>query len=209
MGRIGIMGGTFNPIHIGHLMLAECAREELDLAEVWFIPTGVSYMKAGKSGAQPEGAIPSSEERLEMTRLAVQDNPCFRCLDLEVKRAGATYTYETLDELGQLYPQHTFYFICGADCLETIENWRCPERIFADCTLVAAVRGEALLSEMEDKKRELVEKYGAEIVLLPFRNLELSSTDIRKRVKNAKSIRYMVTDAVYRYIEEKRFYKND
>ncbi len=209
MSKIGIMGGTFNPIHIGHLMLAEYAREEMGLDEVWFIPTGVSYRKAA---AARDAGMPSAGERLEMTALALEGNPRFRCLDLEVKREGATYTCETLEELRENDPENTYFFLCGADCLYTIETWRSPERIFANCTLVASVRGDADLTDMTDKKKQLEEKYraqGAQIVLLPFRNLELSSTDIRNRVKKEESIRYMVPENVRFYIEKKGFYRDD
>lgn len=206
MSRIGIMGGTFNPIHAGHLMLAEAAREEMQLDEVWFIPTGCSYMKENDSGRE---GFPSPTERLEMTRLAVEDNPDFRCLDLEVMREGFTYSYETLEELRRKYPANSYYFILGADCLYSIENWKAPERLFAACEIVAAVRGDAAMEEMQSKVDELEKKYPARISLLPFRNLELSSTDIRKRVAEGKSIRYMTTDPVISYIRAKGFYKNE
>lgn len=204
MSRIGIMGGTFNPIHIGHLMLAECAREELVLDEVWFVPTGCPYMK--EMELKTGKGMPLPEERLEMTGLAVRDTPYFCCLDIEVKRKGNTYSFETLEELQRLYPGHTFFFIFGADCLYTIENWREPERIFAACEIVAAVRGDASVGAMEEKAAQLYADYGARITLLPFRNLEISSTELRERVKNKKSIRYMTPDRVISYIEEKGFY---
>lgn len=198
------MGGTFNPIHIGHLMLAECAREELSLDEVWFIPTGCSYMKAEQlmSGK----GMPLPEERLEMTELALAGSVFFRCHDIEVKREGNTYTYETLEELKRVNPEHQFFFIFGADCLYAIENWKEPERIFAASDIVAAVRGDISLDAMGEKITQLQNDYGARITLLPFRNLEISSTEIRDRVKEGKSIRYMTPERVISYIEEKGFY---
>ena len=204
MSRIGIMGGTFNPIHIGHLMLAECAREELSLDEVWFIPTGCSYMK--EKQLMRGNGMPLPEERLEMTELALENTPSFRCHDIEVKRAGNTYTYETLEELKRVNPEHQFFFIFGADCLYTIESWKEPERIFAACDIVAAVRGDSSLDAMEEKIAQLRHNYGARITLLPFRNLEISSTEIRERVKEGKSIRYMTPGRVISYIREKGFY---
>lgn len=198
------MGGTFNPIHLGHLMLAECAREELLLEEVWFIPTGCSYMKTERQNGT--GAMPSPRQRLEMTELALKSNKRFCCLDIEINREGSTYSYETLEELGCLYPGHRFYFILGADCLYTIDSWREPARIFAACDIVAAVRGDSPLEEMEAEAARLREKYGARITLLPFRNLEISSTEIRERVRNGKGIRYMTPENVIAYIEEKGFY---
>lgn len=132
--KMGIMGGTFNPIHTGHLLLAQWAMEEAGLDGVLFMPTGNSYMK-------DKGEMLSGPERLVMTQLAIRDRECFYCSDLEVKRGGNTYTYETLESLQFLYPQAKLYFIVGADCLFSIENWYCPEKIFRCCTLLAASRG--------------------------------------------------------------------
>ena len=122
------MGGTFNPVHAAHLALAEWVRDALKLDEIWFIPTGSSYMKDSRD-------ILPGEERLRMVELAIQDNPFFRCLDLEVAREGYTYSYETLEQLNAAYPENSFYFITGADCLFTIDRWKNPERIFGNCTL--------------------------------------------------------------------------
>lgn len=200
MRKIGIMGGTFNPVHVGHLLLAQWAMEENGLDQVWFIPTGCSYMKADKDIIPPE-------ERFHMTSLALSGNDGMRCLDLEVKRQGDTYTYETLEELGRMYPADRFYFIIGADCLFSIESWRHPERIFAGCHVIAAVRGDAPREDMLKKIEELEGRYGAKILLMDFLNLEISSTQIRARVRDKKSIRYLVPDAVAAYIEKKGFYR--
>lgn len=204
MDRIGIMGGTFNPIHIGHLMLAEAAGEALSLDEVWFVPTGYSYMKGNRPSLEK---MPLPGERLAMTELAVQDNARFRCLDIEVRREGATYTYETLEELRATYPDRKFFFVFGADCLYTIENWREPERIFDACEFVAAVRQGASTEAMQEKIAQLRERFDARITLLPFRNLEISSTEIRTCVKEGRSIRYMTPPPVIDYIGEKGFYR--
>ncbi|MBE5865996.1 MAG: nicotinate-nucleotide adenylyltransferase [Lachnospiraceae bacterium] len=202
MSKIGIMGGSFNPIHFGHLMLAECAREEFRLDEVWFVPTGYSYMKQNDS----EGKGPLAVERLEMTRLATEGNSYFQCLDIEVQRKGNTYTYETLQELKSKYPENNFYFIFGADCLYGIEHWKEPEQIFNSCEIVAALRTDFVEEDMQTKINELQEKYNARIHFLPFREIALSSTDIRERVRKGKSIHYMVPESVIFYIEEKGFY---
>lgn len=205
--RIGIMGGTFNPIHMGHLLLAEHARQELGLAEVWFIPTGCSYMK--REQLQKEKGMPSPEERLQMTEAAIEGIPHYRCLDLEMKRSGNTYSYETLEELKANFPDKDFFFIFGSDCLFSIDNWKEPGRIFAACHIVAAVRGAASMDEMKKAKVALLEKYPAQITLLPFRNLEISSTEIRKRVAQGKSIRFMVPKEIEKMIAEKGFYRNE
>lgn len=199
MRKAGILGGTFNPIHMGHLMLAERAMDAVGLDEVWLLPSGISYMKSGQD-------ILPAEERLYMTQLAAAENEHFRCIDTEVRKPGATYTCETLEQLKQEHPETDFYFIVGADCLFTIESWREPERIFAACTLVAAMRGDFSAKEMEQKKCELEHRFGVKIVLLPFFHVEISSTQVRESVAGGKSIRGLVPERVRAYIEEKGFY---
>lgn len=200
MRRIGIMGGTFNPIHMGHLLLAEWAREEATLDEIWLIPSGISYMKKAQE-------VASAEDRLRMTELAAEGNEHFRCLDLEVKRDGYTYSYETLEELNRTYPEDEFYFILGADCLFNLENWKFPERILSCCTLIAAVRDETSLEELSEKKAELERRFGGKILLMPFVRLSLSSTEIRQRIREGMSVRYMTPDKVLSYMEEKGLYR--
>ena len=204
MSRIGIMGGTFNPIHTGHLLLAEHALEAAELDQVWMIPTGCSYLKR-KEGI----AVLPGEERYEMVKLAIADNDRFRCLDLEIRRQGASYSYETMEQLNREYPEHQFFFICGADCLYTMEHWRCADRLFAACGILAAVRGEADIEGMQEKIAELEARFGAQIRLLPFRRIEISSSEIRKRRREDLSVRYLVPEAVRIYMEEKRLYKNE
>lgn len=198
--KIGVMGGTFNPVHTGHLLLAQWAMEEAGLDGVIFMPTGCSYMK--KSAEVLPGA-----ERLAMTRLAISDRDCFLCSDLEVKRAGSTYTCETLEELQAIYPQAQLYFIVGADCLFTIGNWYHPERIFHRCILLAASRNGMTMDGLEEKRQELEEAYQAQILLMAFPDIEISSTDIRKRCRQGRSIRYLVPDSVREYIDRHQYYR--
>ncbi len=200
MRKIGIMGGSFNPVHTGHLMLAEWARSNADLEEIWLIPAGMPYMK-------PPGQLLPGTERLHMTELAVAGNSKLRCLDIEICRTGDTYSCETLEQLNQDYPDCRFHFIVGADCLFSMENWRHPERLFASCTVIAASRGDIPMDRLQDKRVDLEQRYGGEILLLPFVNLSISSTMIRERVRMGESIRYMVPDKVLAYIEEKGFYR--
>lgn len=202
MRKIGIMGGTFNPIHIGHLMLAEWAMSEAELEEIWFIPTGRSYMKADRQ-------ILSGGERLHMTALAVADHPNFRCLDMEIRREGYTYTYETLETLKLQYPDTAFYFIIGADCLFSMDQWKNPERIMNNCTLLAAVRNAASMDEMEQKREALLARFGGNIILMPFVRMSVTSTEIRERIRRGLSVRYMVPDKTLSYIKEKGFYRNE
>ncbi len=196
------MGGTFNPIHLGHLMLAEWASDAAGLDEVWVIPTGVSYMKDQRE-------IAPAADRLHMARLAVMGNKRLKCLDVEVRRRERSYSYETLEYLHEQYPEDAFFFILGADCLFSIENWKDPDRIFRCCTVIAAVRDDVLLSEMEEKKHILELRFHGEIILLPFMRMSLSSTEIRQRIRTGLSVRYLVPDSVLSYIEEKGLYREE
>jgi len=197
--KLGILGGTFNPIHIGHMLLAEAALDEVGLDGIMFLPSGQSYMKDSDE-------VLHAEERLRMTELAVKDNPFFFVSDMEVKREGNTYTYETLSAIKEIHPDTELYFIMGADCLFSIENWRYPDKIFACCTIIAAVRDDVDNDELHAQALYLSEKFDAKIILLPFLKTEISSTAIRERVRNGKSIRYMVSDAVYNFLIDKKLY---
>ena len=195
------MGGTFNPIHIGHLLLAENARENFELDEVLFIPSGCSYMKDKKEVAK-------KEIRLEMTKLAIEDNPFFVLSSIEAEREGNSYTYETLEFLTKQQPDTEFFFLLGADSLFTMETWKHPEIIFRKCTLLAAVRDDKDNSDLARKIAELKTTYDAVIYQISLKEISISSTDIRNRIKNNKSIRYMVPEPVISYIRENHLYQN-
>lgn len=198
--KIGIMGGTFNPIHIGHLLLAENAREHFALDEILFIPSGYSYMKN-------ETEVADKQMRLEMTRLAIEDNPSFTLSSIEVDRAGNTYTCETLKALKEREPENEFYFIVGADSLFSMETWRQPEDIFGQCIILAAVRDDKDKDDIREQMKYLEEKYGANIRQIPFSDIAISSTDIRKKISEGRSVRYMVPDRVISYIEAHDLYR--
>lgn len=200
--KIGIMGGTFNPIHFGHLLLAEQAMEAYDLDEVLFIPSGNPYMK----DTEPivDGII-----RGHMTELALKGHPHFRMSSMELDRKGPTYTYETLETLKEENPDCTYYFILGADSLLTMETWKNPKQIFKNCVVIASVRG----TRTEDKIRKiathLIYEYQADVHILPARFIDLSSSEIRQRIANGKSVRYMLPEEVREYIYENGLYRNE
>lgn len=198
--KIGILGGTFNPIHHGHLLLAQWAMEAASLDGIMFLPTGNSYMKKSSE-------VLPGPERLAMAAAAVADRECFVCSDLEISRGGNTYTYETLKELRQRYPDAELYFIIGADCLFSMEKWRCVEQIFRSCTILAASRSGMSPEALEQKRLELQHRYGASIRLIEFPNMEISSTDIRRRCKQGQSIRYLVPESVREIIETQNYYR--
>ena len=199
MEKLGIMGGTFDPPHIGHLLAAETVAENLGLKRVIFIPTGrISYKDSSRTSPQAD--------RFNMTRLAISGNPLFEISDMEVREEDFGYTYKTLERLAELRPEAHLYFIVGADSLDYMDVWREPERIFEMCT-VAAVNREGFLAESSVKKAdELKNRFGADIRLISMPNVGISSSDIRRRVGSGKSIRYMVTNSVYEYIAQKGLY---
>ncbi|MCM1145890.1 MAG: nicotinate-nucleotide adenylyltransferase [Blautia sp.] len=202
MRKIGIMGGTFNPVHIGHLIIAEKAREQFHLEEVLFLPCGMPYMKSEKE-------ILSGHIRAEMTRLAIEDNPFFDLSTIELEKEGNTYTYETLVTLHEQNPNTEYYFILGADSLWAIESWKEPSKIFQNCHILAAVRDDKSIEDMQKQADILKEKFQASIFLLKTNHIEISSSMIRDFVREGNSIRYLVPEAVYDYIIKNKLYKED
>lgn len=201
MRKVGIMGGTFNPIHNGHLMIADKAREQFELDEVLFMPCGVPYMKESRE-------VETGRIRAEMTALAIQDRPAFTLSRMEIEHRGNTYTYETLERLKAEYPDTVFYFILGADSLFNLTNWAFPERIFANCHILAAMRNQKTKGQMEEQIRYLQEHYGASIFLLETEYLDISSSDIRRKVALGESIAADVPKNVAEYIAAHNLYKN-
>lgn len=200
MRKVGIMGGTFNPIHNGHLMIADKAREQFQLDEVLFMPCGIPYMKSDQT-------ILPGEVRAFMTALAIQDNPFFRLSTIEIEHKGNTYTYETLEYLKTKQPQSEFYFILGADSLFNIAGWVKPERIFASCHILAAARAGSTTEQMEKQVRLLQEKYGANIDILKTEYMNISSSDIRLKAALEESIEEDVPGKVAEYIITHQLYQ--
>ncbi len=198
--RIGIMGGTFNPIHLGHLLLAENAYSAFHLDRILFIPSGCSYMKE-------QSGILDGDTRLRMTALAIEDNPHFQISDIEVRRPGYTYTSETLEQLGTEHPGAELFFLAGADSLSAMETWKDPQLIFQRATVLAAVRDDCGNSRLSRQAQHLREKYDGRIFLIPSGNVEISSSDIRRRIQEGRSIRYLVPERVREYIEQNGLYQ--
>lgn len=197
--KIGIVGGTFNPIHNVHLLLGEAAREQFGLDRIIYIPTGKSYLKQDEE-------IPAGEMRYQMVKLAIDNNPYFTCSRLEIDREGNTYTIDTINELKKMYPGDELYLILGGDTFKQIENWYQSEEIFKNCIILAAVRDNMSIEDMDKQRSYLHDKYGADVRILQFRNIDLSSSDIRKRLLSGRSVRYMVPDAVIEFAILKNIY---
>lgn len=200
--KIGIMGGTFNPIHYGHLLLAENAREQFSLDRVIFIPSGTPYFKDTTK-------LPSGELRYQLVKIAIQNNPYFTCSRLEIDRLGDTYTVDTLIQLERMYPGDQLYFIVGADSLMEMDRWKRANEIFSHCTILASIRGEVGLSDLEKKQSELASKYKANIQLLNGDRVDISSTDIRTRIAAGKSVRYLMSQECIEFIYLKNFFIGD
>lgn len=201
MAEIGIMGGTFDPIHNGHLLLGKQAYAEYGLDEVWFMPSGQPPHKK-------DHMVTEARMRCEMVRLAIAQHPHFVCSEFEIQRAGNTYTAETLRLLAEQYPQHRFFFIIGADSLCEIEKWYHPELVMARTTLLVADReypgAERPIGEQAEYLRA---KYGARIGFLHCPEVDISSGELRELAARGRSIRKYVPEAVHEYIQAHRLYQ--
>jgi len=201
MKRIGIMGGTFDPVHNGHLLLGRQAYEEFDLDEIWYMPSHIPPHKK-------DHKITSAEDRIEMLRLALMGIPYCVVSEFEMQREGNTYTAHTLELLQNEYPENQFYFIIGADSLFQIERWYHPEKVMALTTLLVSGREYEGADRTFDEQIEyLTEKYNA--IILPMHNeeVDIASADIRKRISENKDITKDVPKAVVEYILTRGLYK--
>jgi len=201
MRKIGILGGTFNPIHIAHLILAESAYEQLNLDKILIMPSKNPPHKL-------HDHIVSDEHRIRMIQLAIQDNSHFELSKVELDREGITYTAETLNELTKNYSGDEYYFIIGADSLLQIDGWKSPDEIFRRAHIVAAGRNRLPEKEIVEQINYLTKKYDANIHFLQIPNMDVSSNILRNNRKNGKSIRYYVPSAVEQYILEHQLYKD-
>ena len=197
MSSIGIFGGTFNPIHIGHLTIAEEARLAAGLDEVIFIPSGESYLK-------DPAQIAPQHDRLAMTRLACAGR--YAVSDLEMRREGPSYTCVTCRELREQRPGDALYLILGADSLMEIEAWREPGSIFDSASVLAFTRGGESDGALRAQAARLREKYGAHIDIIDAFSLNVSSSEIRRWAREGHAFRHLVTEPVYQYILDNKLY---
>lgn len=190
--KIGIFGGSFNPPHIAHLILAESLYEKLSLDTVLFMPSSTPPHKQNDTLLDPT-------DRLRLVNLAIAGNDRFSVSDLEIKRGGTSYTIETITALKDIYPNAALYLIVGLDNLVTFHHWVKYSAILDRCTVVAMKRPG---SAMKHVRKEIFEK--STIVDVPY--LDISSTKIREMIRQGKSVRYLVPDAVLEEIEKRGFY---
>lgn len=196
--KIGIVGGTFDPIHNGHLMLGAYAYDNFQLDKIWFMPNGNPPHKSGEIDV---------DFRLDMVKLAIEDKDEFCLSTFEVEEEKHSYSYATLEKLHQLYPKDTFYFIIGADSLFTIELWKEPARVLQACIILAACRDDKDIDKMNKQIAYLTEKYNAEIKLLKMPLIDISSSDIRKKQEKGENIDAFVPKKVLEYIKAHKLYE--
>jgi len=194
---IGILGGTFDPIHIGHLVIAEEARIKLDFSEVLFVPAGQPWRKLDRN-------ITPAVHRVEMVRCAIADNPHFKLCTLEVERPGPSYTVDTLTMLRkQLGSEASLFFILGRDTLAELPLWKEPQKLVQLCRLVVPPRlGSKDLKHLETAIPGLLDK----VIQLDMPVIGISSAEIRQRIAQGLSVRYLVPDEVEKYITEQKVY---
>ncbi len=191
--KLGIFGGTFNPPHIGHLIVAECVCDQLQLDRTLFIPSATPPNKR-------DGSVAPGNERLVMTKMAIDGNQSFEASDIELTRGGVSYSVDTLSALAEMYPKAHLMLIIGADNLIEFETWKSPEKILSKADLVVVTRPgfDAQAQGGEFGKR-------ATFVKVP--QIGISGTDIRRRIKMGKSIRYLVPRPVEEYIVRSGLYR--
>lgn len=194
--RLGIMGGTFDPIHYGHLFVAEEARAIFGLEKVLFVPNGNPPHKK-------DYAITSARHRFAMTQIATAENPFFQCSSIEQERDGPSYTYETLALLRKEYSGHELYYITGVDAVSDILSWKRHEEVIGNAKFIAATRPGF---DPEALKQRLPEAYMNRIYLLRTTAIGTSSTDIRERVRTNLPVRYLTSDGVLDYIRRQNLY---
>ena len=200
--RIGIFGGSFDPIHLGHLILAERCRENAELDQVWFMPSALAPHKQ-------DGAHGTDRQRTEMIELAIGGHEGFQLSKIELERGGVSYTVDTLEHLHENYPNDEFFLLIGDDSLENFGSWRDPHRI-CELSIPLVVNrpgsGEVDLSLLKpfasDSRFREIENWKIECP-----KIELSSSDIRARIQDGKSIRFLTPRGVEKYIETQRVYQ--
>ncbi|MEM6784533.1 MAG: nicotinate-nucleotide adenylyltransferase [Bacteroidota bacterium] len=197
--RWGLFGGTFNPPHVAHLAIAEAMGQALDLERVVWMPAATSPFKQGNADAV------APEHRLAMVKLAIAGNPRFVVSDLEIRRAGVSYTIDTVEAMRAAHPEPALVLLMGGDSLAGFERWHRWHDLLRHVTLGVYRRpGDGLSADL----RELPEDLRAAVTVVDAPDMDLSSTQLRKRVSEGHTIRYMIPEALRKYLDEHGLYKN-
>ncbi len=191
MSKIGIFGGTFDPIHMGHLITAQSVREVRELDKIIFIPAFISPHKTSADAS-------STKHRSNMIKIAIEDVPFFECSEIEIKKGGISYTVDTLRELKKIYDE--IEFIIGYDNIFSFHKWKEPDEILKLARIIVLKRKSSLPPPFEDK-------YYHQAIFVQTRGIEISATDIRERVKNNQPIHFLVPQKVKEYIYEQNLYR--
>src|SRR5262249_36680375 len=200
--RIGVFGGTFDPVHYGHLILAEQCREQGRLDEVWFVP-------APRPPHKGERETTRFEQRVEMLSLAVAGNAAFRVDELEKERAGSSYTADTLAELRRRHPENEFFLLIGSDTLIDLPHWYQPRRVIESASLLVMRRpnNEVLPVEELRARLQLPESVPLRLEVVEAPLIDISSRDLRRRAASGRSLRYFLPRAVEIYVQDKKLYR--
>ncbi|MHC1683503.1 MAG: nicotinate-nucleotide adenylyltransferase [Clostridiaceae bacterium] len=198
----GILGGTFDPIHIGHLNIAYESLYKLKLDEVIFLPNGNPPHKTNNN-------ISHSKYRLDMVKLSVEGENLFKVSSYEVDRKDVSYTYETLEYFRDKEPETEWFFITGADCLFDLQKWRNPKEILKNCRFVVFPRGGFSKEELIFQKKKIEEKFKEKITFLDIPSMEISSSAIRDKVIKNEEFEYLVGSKVKVYIKANKLYLGD
>lgn len=198
--KTGAFGGTFNPVHKGHIMLAEYCMDSVGLDRIIMIPTAVPPHKISNN-------LASENDRLNMCKLACRGKENFFVSDIEIKRQGKSYTYETLTQLKEIYPDDHLYTIMGADMFLTLDRWKNPEIIFEKSSIITIPRDEENKLELENFYNKVLKAMGASSVILPNPVMSVSSTFIRENLDNFNLISNMLDKGVYDYIIKNNLYR--
>ncbi|MDD5093822.1 MAG: nicotinate-nucleotide adenylyltransferase [Dehalococcoidia bacterium] len=199
--EIGLLGGTFDPIHLGHLIIAEAVRERLGLSHITFIPSGYPWLKSDRQ-------ITAAKHRLAMVKLAIESNPRFEMSTAEMERSGPSYTVDTVRAIRQeIGPDAKIYFIAGTDALVDLPRWKDPDRVAELCQIVGMRRPSVSEAQLTPLKSALPKIYAC-IRFVDVPQIDISSSDIRERVRKGLSIRYLVPLGVETYIQEHQLYRN-
>ena len=197
--NIGVMGGTFDPIHIGHLVVAEEVTTRLNLAEVLFVPAGQPWLK-------PDIPVSAAEDRVEMVRLAIANKPHFKLSTMEIERAGPSYTVDTIAELlGRLGAGDELFFILGWDSLAELPKWKEPSRLIKMCRLVAVPRPGYSAPDLNSLEA-IIPGLSQRVMLMEKPEVDISASEIRSRVARGLSIHHLVPEPVESYIRQHRLY---
>ncbi len=197
--KIAIMGGTFDPIHYGHLVTAEAVMHEYQIDQVLFIPSGQPPHKT-------DSQVTSADHRYLMTLLATETNPRFFSSRIEIDRKGYTYTIDTIRELKEMYPGSEIYFITGADAFSNILTWKNPELLLSSCHFVAATRPGYSRAKAAPQIEALMDQHADTLHYLEVPALSISSSEIRARVQQGRPIKYLLPETVENYIYKHGLY---